>query len=108
MVGAALATLVIGVFVASCKAPTEVEIVVHTNVPYHPGLVTAFTVGAAGAIENVPATAETRDPWGDDGFVGSLVVVPGGAKDGRLSVKVVMGVDRDASECTSTDTRGCI
>jgi hypothetical protein len=40
--------------------------------------------------------------------VGSLAVVPGGADDAPLSIRVVMGVDRDPRDCTIAQPQGCI
>jgi hypothetical protein len=92
----------------SCRDPTEVVVEVHTNVPYKSGIVTSFTVGSVGETESAFSTTETRDPWGPDGFVGSLVVVPGSSKDASLSVKIVMGVTRDPHDCSIEKPDGCI
>jgi hypothetical protein len=101
--------LAIGVAAASCRAPTEIVVDVRTNVAYAPATVTAFVVGAPGETETAEPTAETREPWSlPAGEVGSLVVVPGGAKDGRVSVKIVMGIGREARDCAPGDAAGCI
>ncbi|HEY8076801.1 MAG TPA: hypothetical protein VIF62_21895 [Labilithrix sp.] len=93
---------------ASCRDATEVYVDVRTNVPWSSSIVTSFTVGAPGATESASEAAETRAPWGGDGFVGSLVVVPGASKDAALSVKIVMSLRGDASACTVEHPDGCI
>lgn len=94
--------------VASCREATSVVIEARTNLPYRAGLFTSFTVGGPGETERAEATTESRDPWGGDGFVGSLVVVPGSSDDAQLSVRVVLGVDRDARTCAPPKYDGCI
>lgn len=93
---------------ASCQEPTQVTIEARTNLVYRSGFVTSFTVGAPGETETAELTTETREPWGLDGFVGSLAVVPSTTKDAPLSVKVVLGVRRDARECVPPAYEGCI
>lgn len=92
----------------SCKDPTEIVVDVHTNVAFRPDLVTSFTVGARGDTESAFPTTEIRTPYGADGDVGSLVVIPGGAKDATVSIKVVMGIGREARDCSIANAAGCI
>ncbi|HEY8078332.1 MAG TPA: hypothetical protein VIF62_29590 [Labilithrix sp.] len=92
----------------SCRDPTEIELEAHTNVAWHEGIDTSFTVGTPGETETAFSTTETREPWGADGFVGSLVVVPGSSKEAPLAVKVVMGVTRDPHDCSIAQPDGCI
>jgi hypothetical protein len=109
-VAIALASLVALTAMASCRSATEVVVEVRTNAAYRDGLVVSFTVGTPGEVESAEPTTEQRGPWGTDGFVGSLAVVPrsGSSKDTALGVKIVMGVDRDARSCAPPDYRGCI
>ena len=96
------------VVATSCKEPTQVIVEARTNVPHRAGLATTFTVGTPGAVEKAEPTTETREPWGADGFVGSLVVVPGTGDDAPLAVKIVMGIRVEARECKPPDYQGCI
>ncbi len=93
---------------ASCRDATQVVVEARTNLAYRAGLVVSFTVGGPGETERNAPTTETRDPWGSDGFVGSLAVVPGSENDAALVVKVVMGVDREARRCEPPAYDGCI
>lgn len=93
----------------SCKEPTQVVVEARTNVDHRSGMTTSFTVGAPGQTEKADPTTETRQPWGADGFIGSLVVVPGTSDDAALSVKIVLAIDRDPRTCTAeNDYDGCI
>lgn len=92
----------------SCKDPTEIVVDVRTNVPFRTDTVTSFTVGNPGQTESAFPTTETRAPFGPSGEVGSLVVVPGNGKDSPVSVKVVMGIGREARDCTTANAQGCI
>jgi hypothetical protein len=104
-----LAASVYGLLVAtSCREPTAVFVEVTTNVGYRAGATTSFTVGEPGATELGVPTTVTAAPWGSDGFVGTLTVVPGSADDAMLSVKVVMGIDRDPRDCSIGNPEGCI
>lgn len=93
---------------ASCRDTTEVFIEARTDLAYRDGLVTTFTVGAPGETEQLAPTTESRVPWGADGFVGSLAVVPDSGPNGRLAVKVVLGIDRASSACKAPLYAGCI
>lgn len=106
---AVIALAFVGLVVAtSCKEPTQVIVEARTNVPHRAGLATTFSVGAPGAVEKAEATTESREPWGADGFVGSLVVVPGTGDDAPLAVKLVMGIRVEARECKPPEYQGCI
>jgi hypothetical protein len=105
-----IATLsIVATFVAmaSCKEATQIVVEARTNVTYRAGIVTSFTVGSPGQTERAEATTETSEAW-QGSTIGTLVVVPGSADDAALSVKLVMGVARNARECVAPDYRGCI
>jgi hypothetical protein len=104
----ALASLVTAALAWSCRAPTEIEIQARTNVAWSENLVASFTVGKPGDTESAFPTTETRDRWGDDGFIGSLVAVPGGAKDATLAVKVVLAIGKEPKDCSKASPGGCI
>ncbi len=106
-------TVAIGVvmtlaMMASCREPTQVIVEAHSNVVYQSGLVVSFTVGTPSETESAVPTTETSDPWGADGFVGSLTVVPGSADDAALAVKLVLGLHRRARDCMAPRYDGCI
>jgi hypothetical protein len=105
-----LGSLVLTFIAIACQDPTQVMIDVRTDVSYRPGLVTSFTVGATPAeVETAELTTESSDPWGADGRIGSLAVVPRSSSDnGRISVKVVMGIRRAARDCKPPQYEGCI
>lgn len=98
------------VALASCRAPTEITIEGRTNVTYDAsrGFAVAWSVGTPGQVESASPTTETRAPWGADGVLGTLVAVPGGAKDEAVSVRVVLAVGRDPALCTIASPEGCI
>jgi len=87
----------------SCRDATQAQVSVRTNVPYRAGLRVALFAGVAPA-----SVSESADPWAADGRVGDLVFVPGEQKDAPLSIRVVMGIDRDPTSCSNTDSAGCI
>lgn len=109
--GLLLLAAVLGVIVASCRDATEVSLEARTNIMYRPGLVTTFTVGTSPAAieENAAAKIETTSPWGSDGFIGSLTVIPPSDDATTLAVKIVMAVQKnDAHDCKPPRYEGCI
>jgi alpha-tubulin suppressor-like RCC1 family protein len=98
------------VLFASCKEPTQVSVIVRSNVPYETGNGIAIWVSRSGA--QADALVQSTDAWLADGELGDVVVVPGdAAKDSALTVRVTMGLrGKPARECTdnSADLKRCI
>lgn len=106
IVGGGLVVVALGM--ESCREPTQVSVEARTNVVYRPGLVVAFTVGSPGQTETSEPTTDTREAWSEDGFVGSLTVVPATGDTASLSVKLVLGIDRATEACAPPKYEGCI
>jgi choice-of-anchor A domain-containing protein len=91
-----------------CREPTQVNVVLRTNVPYEPGVQAALwathSAAAAGPL------VETAEGWaGVD--IGNVVVTPqSGRRDGPLTVFVALGLrGKRAADCTETgDPKNCI
>ncbi len=95
--------------VASCQDPTQITLVVRTNVPYRTNVAMAMWSSTSGRIAPGAAPQATHgEPWLSDGLLGDLVVTPGGGKDDPLTLRVVLGVGRDPAQCTDADSKGCI
>src|SRR5262245_30428462 len=89
---------------SSCRQPTEIVVDVYTDAPWSAGSSVAFVASPAADESERRASAGTfttvaADPWGADGFVGSLGVVPAGQS--TLSIVVVAGIGRPAADCRS-------
>jgi hypothetical protein len=92
---------------ASCREPTEIVVSITTDVRCSDVRGTAITVGNLPELEQHPLTAETRACL--DGRIGEIVVVPSGADDGTVAIKVVMAFGRDLAECVAPSYGpGCI
>jgi hypothetical protein len=93
----------------SCLDPTEVTLVISTNLPC-----TAVTQSGGVAISVGPPGDDSVSPsavaksCSDDGGVGTLVVVPNGDPKAQLGIRVVVGVDASTSSCDQTNYAGCI
>jgi hypothetical protein len=97
----------LGAFAGSCRAATEITLVVSTDVPCSGLRGTSVTVGRLGDIETKSAT--TSSTFCDaSGNLGTLVVVPSGAKGDEVALKVVAGLSRDADACVPPYGKGCI
>ncbi len=109
----AVATVGIGVVSAlfaaeACLAPTQLTLVIETDVPCPELKGVAITVSdrPEGAESKGFVTAETSDCQAG-GRVGTLVLTP--SDSGRAAVVVVAGVTRPARECTAeSGYEGCI
>lgn len=101
VVVAALAFAVAG---PGCYGATEIQVEVTTNVSCLPGatLTTQIFTGATGTIDfgTAPA-AETDRCVPEEPRVGTLSVVPTGARDDRFDIEVVGAVGLQISECRS-------
>jgi hypothetical protein len=68
---------------------------------------TAIAVGSAGSVDGNPFVAESTSCV--NGRVGQLVIVPAGAKDSAVAIKVVASLGKAASTCPTTGSApGCI
>jgi alpha-tubulin suppressor-like RCC1 family protein len=104
----ALAALGIAAALASCKTASQAQVTVRTNLSYRTGLNMALWASASGRTDANAPLVQSSEPWLGDGNVGDIVVVPGGAPDGALQLRVVLGVGRDARTCSDADPTGCI
>jgi formylglycine-generating enzyme required for sulfatase activity len=120
------------VSIGSCKVadesllgPTKITVHLKTDVPYKIGRELAITAAGPEDVESAPVDAEVEQPWDESGEIGTVVVVPSGGGTGRaggefvvvvaegnrnarVGIRVVMGVARAATSCSSNDTKGCI
>lgn len=94
-----------------CAAPTEIKVNIYTNLPCGSdadwqGI--ALYVGALDQnIENrAPALAATT--CDRNGQIGSLVIVPSGANDAEVAVRVVAGITQNPEDCATHQYEGCI
>jgi outer membrane protein assembly factor BamB len=91
-----------------CEQPTEVTLSITTTVPCARFSGVTITVGPASEVETMAPGTEAQTCTGS-GVVGTIVVVPGGAKDEGVDIKVVGGVNRDPATCTAPAYgNGCI
>jgi hypothetical protein len=116
--GAGIAALATVGVAAGCEAPTEVTLVLTTNVSCATLKTqgTTITVGSADEIEDKAPVAVTDNCVASASGVntiGTFVVVPSHGRSDAFAVRVVTGVDRTASECAqgggqAPDYTGCI
>lgn len=101
--------LVLGVaFAPGCREPTEVTVEVWSDVPCAELRGTSITVARPGAIETAQPRTVATTCDAKSGFVGSLVVVPSGARSEDLAVRVVAGIGAPAESCAPPSYAGCI
>ena len=94
---------------SGCRSATELSVVVTTDVPCKSMRGASVTVGTVGSIDTSPPTAVTTFCDADTGNMGTLVVVPSGARDAELALRVVGGVGVDPESCRGASYgSGCI
>ncbi len=101
--------LTLAALLTGCRSPTEVELVLSTDVPCASFKGAAIFVSSSqeGAESSAPSTIAYSCE--DTGALGSLIVIPAGDKDQPLFVRIVAGIDLDATRCTTNDPDGqCI
>lgn len=96
----------LGAAPVACQEPTSIRLRVRTDVPWAQGRSIHVTASTPEDIANA-APAAVVDGWAS-GDVGDLVVVPKSDKRGAATRRVVLGVTKDASQCTEAEPDGCI
>jgi hypothetical protein len=100
----------------ACENPTEVTLVLTTNLPCATLYETTITVGTADEIEEKAPVAETNKCTpGSSGLntIGTFVLVPSQGRGAAFAVRIVSGVGRLATDCAPgggqiPDYSGCI
>jgi hypothetical protein len=96
---------------ASCRTPTQIELVVTTDLSCAELKGVAITVGPPDSVEaRDPSTVTTdcRDTAGG-AEIGTLVIAPDGEKDKPVGIRVVAGVNSGAEGCNAGNAyAGCI
>jgi hypothetical protein len=95
---------------AGCRDPTEVTLVISTDVPCAMLNGTTITVGTPDSVETKATVADTQDCV--NGNIGTFVVVPSSGQSDAFAVRVVSGIGAKAArDCTpggQPNYQGCI
>jgi uncharacterized membrane protein YgcG len=99
----------------ACQGATAIVVDVSTDVPCGTAdaahVMTAIAVGPLAGIDERPPVATTSRCDPSTGRIGSLVVVPSGAVDATVAIRVVTAVGRSPDQCapaTASTAAGCI
>jgi hypothetical protein len=95
----------------SCRDPTEITVVITTDVHCSRVQGTSITVGTPGSVENAQPTTATTDctDTAAGASIGSIVSVPQSDRSGQVEVRVVLGVDgTDPTSCVAPSYHGCV
>ena len=76
---------------AGCESPTQISVVVQTDVACSSVSATSLTAGELGAIENAPPTTESSTC--SAGHLGTVVLVPSGSESEEVAFKVVTSLN---------------
>jgi hypothetical protein len=98
---AALAVLVLGS--VTCRPPTQVMVVITTNIACADLQGTAVIVGTPADVDTKAAGTITTTCA--NGRIGAIALIPGASRDASFAIKVVTGVGVLADECITTPTR---
>src|SRR5580704_11792332 len=83
---------VVSVACAGCSNPTQITLLIASDQCSGGATATSITVGDPPNIEGNPPSASTSNCATDTGSIGSLVLVPSGADDAQVEIRVVLGV----------------
>jgi hypothetical protein len=97
--------------IAACLGPTEIVLDVRTDVACSSpsswrGV--AVSVGQPGPDVESRSPVLTTTTCSGTGEIGTLAVVPTGAKDAQVGIRVVAGITRNPEECAAQRYDGCI
>ncbi len=93
---------------SGCDDPTSVAVRVTADIPCSTLKGVLIRATSPGKPEG-PETRTTRCVDGaDEATVGTLILVPSGDPDAKLSVTVIAGLDRPAEECAAANYEGCV
>jgi hypothetical protein len=93
---------------ASCRAPTEVTLVLSTDVPCAMLTGTSITVGTAADVETSQPVTVTNACEPSTGNIGTFVLIPESGSDEAFAVRIVSAVGGLIANCTPPDYTGCI
>ena len=106
----ALAAVAVGIPLVACREPTQITLVITTDVPC-PTVTNKgvdVRVGSPQTVEDQPTTDVVTKSCHDTS-IGSIVVVPSGDDDGRVGIEVTLGTGGVASaDCRVSSSSGCI
>jgi hypothetical protein len=96
---------------AACLEPTEIMLDVRTDVvcsdsTHWRGV--AVSVGQPGTDVESRSPVLTTTACAAGGEIGTLAVVPTGAKDAQVGIRVVAGITRNPEDCAAQGYDGCI
>jgi hypothetical protein len=98
--------------IGSCRTPTQIELVILTDLSCDELADVSITAGAPGGIETAPPTTVTRDCTAEGGGsrVGTLVLAPAGDATSAVGIRVVGASEPGRSELCTADNAyaGCI
>jgi hypothetical protein len=95
---------------AGCFGPTEIDVELTTTVPCEKRIQTQLFTGARGTTDFGAAPAAETDQCAStaEPRIGTLSIVPSGARDDAFDLQVVAGVGVAASTCTPGHRELCI
>lgn len=99
--------LVAAMALSDCLDPTEIIVVISTDVPCSQMTSTAIAVGKPGDDTNLTNAKTTA--CADDGGIGALVVLPSHGIDDDVGIRVTLALTgAQADTCVSPTFDGCI
>ncbi len=85
-----------------CRSPTQIDVVVTTDLACAQVAGTSVTAGTLGEIERIPPASTTTHCV--SGAIGSVVLIPSGDDGALVAFKVVTAIDgQDVERCTPDD-----
>jgi len=102
--------LLVLVLAGGCRAATQAQVSLHTNVEGNPGRsVAVWAAGAPLGLESSVPVTYVDAPWSDAGDLGSLTLVPPSVERSRVAVVSALGIGVPPEWCATHEGDGrCI
>jgi hypothetical protein len=94
--------------IGGCFGATQVSVEITTTAPCEKGIGTQVFVGPRGTTDFGATAADTRECGAAEPRIGTISLVPSGARNEQLDLQIVAGVGVDPSTCTPAHLDGCI
>jgi hypothetical protein len=92
----------------ACRSPTQITVIVTTDVDCSKLGGTSIATGRLDEFPGKPPAATATRCDRVTGELGTLVVVPSGAKDEEVALRIVTGVGKDPEACSGVPGDTCI
>jgi alpha-tubulin suppressor-like RCC1 family protein len=97
--------------IQACRTPTQITLIIHSDVKCDQLKGVSITVAKANDVEQFPPATITQQctSTAQGSTIGTLVVVPRESKNEGVTIRIIAGLDHNVDECTADNQyAGCV